>query len=87
MKIEGPVVFKSQTDIRVGALIDDVSPKVPVLPEIDMEERNIPVETLQKIKVTMNDFWDALREVSPSSMREVLVESPNVNWDDVGGLT
>ena len=58
-----------------------------VLPEIDMEERNIPVETLQKIKVTMNDFWDALREVSPSSMREVLVESPNVHWDDVGGLT
>ncbi|MFC1803031.1 CDC48 family AAA ATPase [Thermoproteota archaeon] len=58
-----------------------------VLPEIDMEERNIPVETLQKIEVTMNDFWDALREVSPSSIREVLVESPNVHWDDVGGLT
>ena len=57
-----------------------------VLPEIDMEEQNIPVETLGKIQVTMNDFWDALREVSPSSMREVLVESPNVHWDEVGGL-
>jgi transitional endoplasmic reticulum ATPase len=57
-----------------------------VLPEINMEESSVPAEILDKINVTMKDFWDALREVPPSSLREVLVESPNVRWGDVGGL-
>jgi transitional endoplasmic reticulum ATPase len=57
-----------------------------VLPEINLEESSVPAEILDKINVTMKDFWDALREVPPSIMREVLVESPNVRWSDVGGL-
>lgn len=57
-----------------------------VLPEINLEESSVPAEILDKINVTMKDFEDALREVPPSIMREVLVESPNVHWDDVGGL-
>jgi transitional endoplasmic reticulum ATPase len=57
-----------------------------VLPEINMEESSVPAEILDKINVTMKDFWDALREVPPSTLREVLVESPNVRWSDVGGL-
>ncbi len=57
-----------------------------VLPEINMDEESIPAEILDKINVTMNDFEDSLREVPPSTMREVLVESPNVHWDDVGGM-
>jgi transitional endoplasmic reticulum ATPase len=57
-----------------------------VLPEINLEESSVPAEILDKINVTMKDFWDALREVPPSTMREVLVESPNVKWKDVGGL-
>jgi transitional endoplasmic reticulum ATPase len=57
-----------------------------VLPEIDLEVESIPAEILEKIHVTMADFMDALREVEPSAMREVLVEVPDVKWDDVGGL-
>jgi transitional endoplasmic reticulum ATPase len=38
------------------------------------------------VKVTHNDFLDALKELEPSAMREVLVEIPRVNWEDVGGL-
>ena len=57
-----------------------------VLPEINLEESSVPAEILDKISVTMKDFEDALREVHPSTMREVLVESPNVHWDDVGGM-
>ena len=41
---------------------------------------------MQKIKVTSEDFRDALKEVRPSALREVLVQIPNVTWDDVGGL-
>jgi transitional endoplasmic reticulum ATPase len=57
-----------------------------VLPEIDLEADYIPIEVLNKLVVTMEDFLDALRFVEPSAMREVLIETPNVTWNDVGGL-
>ena len=55
------------------------------LPEIDLG-KPIPAEILEKMKVTAQDFSDALREIEPSAMREVLVEMPKVTWADVGGL-
>jgi transitional endoplasmic reticulum ATPase len=57
-----------------------------ILPEINLDEQSIPAELLDKISVTMDDFENSLREVPPSTMREVLVESPNVHWEDVGGM-
>ena len=57
-----------------------------VLPEINLEAENIPADILNKIIVTMADFQEALKEVEPSAMREVLVEVPDVKWDDIGGL-
>jgi transitional endoplasmic reticulum ATPase len=58
-----------------------------VLPEINLEESKIPVETLNKIKVIPHDFESALKEVQPSALREVYVQSPDVRWDDIGGLS
>jgi transitional endoplasmic reticulum ATPase len=57
-----------------------------ILPEINLDEEKVSKEVLQKIKITSDDFTDALREVRPSALREVLVQIPNVSWDDVGGL-
>jgi len=57
-----------------------------ILPEIDLEEDKISSEILQKIKITREDFREALKEVRPSALREVLVQIPNVTWDDIGGL-
>lgn len=57
-----------------------------ILPEIDLAQDKISSEILQKIKITSDDFKEALKEVKPSALREVLVEIPNVTWDDVGGL-
>ena len=57
-----------------------------ILPEIDYDEEKISSEILEKIQITSNDFRDALKEVSPSALREVQVQVPNVSWDDVGGL-
>ncbi len=57
-----------------------------ILPEIDLEEDKISSEILQKIEITNDDFKDALKEVRPSALREVQVQIPDVNWDDVGGL-
>lgn len=58
-----------------------------VLPELDLEVESIPAEILNKIEVNNEDFLDALREMEPSAMREVMVESPNVKWEDIGGLS
>ncbi|HIP16720.1 MAG TPA: AAA family ATPase [Methanothermococcus okinawensis] len=57
-----------------------------LLPNIDLEKEEIPKEILDQIEVTMLDFKEALKEVEPSALREVLVEIPNVKWSDIGGL-
>ena len=49
-------------------------------------DQPISQDVLEEMKVSMNDFKDALADVEPSGMREVLVEIPKVSWDDVGGL-
>jgi transitional endoplasmic reticulum ATPase len=58
-----------------------------LLPRLKLdEEEQIPKEILDKLIVKQDDFMEALKVVRPSAMREVLVETPNVGWDDVGGL-
>lgn len=56
-----------------------------IIPEIKNDEE-IPEEVLKKIVVTNDNFKSALKEIQPSALREVLVQVPNVKWDDVGGL-
>ena len=58
-----------------------------LLPEMKLDaEEQIPQNVLEKLIIRQEDFLDALKVVRPSAMREVLVETPNVSWDDVGGL-
>ncbi len=58
-----------------------------LLPDLKLkEEEAIPKDVLEKLEIKQKDFVDALKVVRPSAMREVLVETPNVKWTDVGGL-
>jgi transitional endoplasmic reticulum ATPase len=58
-----------------------------LLPEMKLDrEEQIPPEMLERLIIKHSDFMEALKVVRPSAMREVLVEIPNVSWDDVGGL-
>ncbi|MCX6741958.1 MAG: CDC48 family AAA ATPase [Candidatus Pacearchaeota archaeon] len=58
-----------------------------ILPDLKLkEDEPLSQELLAKLIVTSKDFKDALKNVKPSAMREVLVESPNVKWTDIGGL-
>ena len=57
-----------------------------LLPILNLEEEKIPTETLDKLIVNQEDFTKALREITPSGMREVFIENPDVKWEDVGGL-
>lgn len=57
-----------------------------LLPELNMEEEKLPPETLDKLIVNNEDFQKALIEVTPSGMREVFIENPDVKWEEVGGL-
>jgi len=56
------------------------------LPQIDLEEKRIPHDVLDQMVVTQQDIEDAFREITPSAMREVYIESPDIHWDAVGGL-
>lgn len=57
-----------------------------VLPHIDYEHGYIPYETLVNLNITMADFQEALREVEPSTTREVYVEISETSWSDIGGM-
>jgi transitional endoplasmic reticulum ATPase len=57
-----------------------------VLPDIDLEVASIPAEILNKIEVNMDDFLDAYKDMEPSAMREVMIETPDTHWSEIGGL-
>jgi transitional endoplasmic reticulum ATPase len=56
------------------------------LPDIKLEEDRLSPETLDKLIVTMEDFQGALKDVMPSAMREVYLETPDIKWEEIGGL-
>jgi len=57
-----------------------------MLPELKLEEDKLQPEFLNRLQVTMDDFENALKDVMPSAMREVYLETPDVHWKDIGGL-
>ena len=57
-----------------------------IMPKINLAEQTIPTEILDALSVELRDFDNALKRVQPSAMREVMVEAPQIRWDDIGGL-
>jgi len=57
-----------------------------IMPQLNLEEGTIPPEVLDTLSVTRKDFEEALKRVQPSAMREVMVQAPNIGWDDIGGV-
>jgi transitional endoplasmic reticulum ATPase len=57
-----------------------------MLPELNLQEERLSPELLDKLIVTGGDFENALKEIVPSAMREVYLETPDVKWSEIGGL-
>lgn len=57
-----------------------------IMPKLDLESETVPPEVLDELVVQRNDFVEALKRVQPSAMREVMVQAPDVRWEDIGGL-
>jgi len=57
-----------------------------ILPDIDLEQQTIPQEVLENLFVTKDDFMESLKSISPSALREVFIEVPDIRWGDIGGL-
>ena len=76
------------TGADIAALCKEAAMKAirRILPEVEKIEGKIDQKILEKIIVTRQDFVDAMSEIEPSGMREIIVEVPNVRWEDVGGL-
>ncbi|MCX8195028.1 MAG: CDC48 family AAA ATPase [Candidatus Micrarchaeota archaeon] len=76
------------TGADISSLTKEAAMKVlrRILPKIDLEQEFIPAEILDNLQVTREDFFNALREIRPSALREVFIERPNVRWADIGGL-
>ena len=94
MPIEPDVDLKRYAEIThgfVGADIMAVSREAAmfslrrILPKINLDEP-IPGEIIQELKIKNEDFIQAINMIEPSAMREVMIEIPNVSWNDIGGL-
>jgi len=83
--------FASKTHGFVGADLAALGKEAAMhalrrfLPKIEID-KDIPLEILKEMKVTKGDFMNALNEVEPSALREVLITTPKETWDDIGGL-
>ncbi|WP_267162798.1 CDC48 family AAA ATPase [Halovenus salina] len=84
--------YADNTHGFVGADIEQLAKEAAmnalrrVRPELDLEEDEIDAETLEGLRVTEQDFKQAMKGIEPSALREVFVEVPDVTWDQVGGL-
>ncbi|MEM2125387.1 MAG: CDC48 family AAA ATPase, partial [Candidatus Methanosuratincola sp.] len=56
------------------------------LPKLDLQKQTIPASILNSLKVSKADFLEAMKDITPSALREVYVEVPEIHWEDVGGL-
>jgi transitional endoplasmic reticulum ATPase len=54
--------------------------------QFDLDSGEIPAAVIESLRVTRDDFMKALKRVQPSALREIMIEAPNVGWDDIGGL-
>lgn len=95
MPLEDDVDLKKMASVTHGfvgadleALCKEAAMRVVrrILPEIDKVDEEIPEDVLKKIVVKPEDFKSALKEINPSALREVLVQVPDIKWDDIGGL-
>lgn len=57
-----------------------------IMPDIDFEAADIPIETLRSLRVHMAHFREAMKGIEPSAIRQFFVEVPEVKWQEVGGL-
>src|SRR5437660_7862383 len=57
-----------------------------LLPELNLEDEKLAPEVLDKLVVTMSDFDNSIKDIMPSAMREVYLESPDIPWTEIGGL-
>ena len=57
-----------------------------LLPELNLEDEKLAPEVLDKLAVTMSDIDNSIKDIMPSAMREVYLESPDIPWTEIGGL-
>lgn len=95
MPLAQDVDIKSMADVSHGyvgadlqALTREAAMKTlrRVLPSVNLDEESIPAEVLDQLEVTHDDFLLARKEITPTAIREVFIEIPDVPWSSVGGL-
>jgi transitional endoplasmic reticulum ATPase len=71
----------------LGALVREAAMDAlrRVLPDINLKE-GIPAGVLERLSVSQSDFDSAMKRIQPSALREIMIQAPNVRWNDVGGL-
>ncbi len=71
----------------LGALVREAAMDAVrrILPAVNLRD-GIPAEVLEGLSVGRDDFLSAMKRIQPSALREIMIQVPDVTWDDVGGL-
>lgn len=56
------------------------------VPDFGIDDNYSDINNIKPLTVKMDDFLEALKDVEPSAIKEILIEIPKVSWGDVGGL-
>ncbi len=87
-----PEMIAKQTHGFVGADIASLCTEAAMqcirekMDLIDIDGDLIDAEVLDSMAVSQEHFKIAMGAANPASLRETVVEVPNVRWDDIGGL-
>ncbi len=57
-----------------------------IMPQLNLEAGTVSPEVLESLSVRREDFLAAHKRVQPSAMREIMIQMPDVRWDDIGGV-
>ena len=57
-----------------------------LIPQVNIDQTPVPQDLLDKITIIDSDFNNALKDVTPSAIREFSIQKPTVKWSEIGGL-
>lgn len=88
MPLEKDIDLAAIADLAVGFVGADIKALCQKSAYIALRRQvpsiNEPIP--DNLTIIQQDFLAAIAEIKPSVLRSVAIESPNINWDDIGGL-
>lgn len=88
MPLDGTVDLAAVADLATGFVGADLRSLCQKAAYAALHRFNPPLDSPipENLSIGQQDFLQALKEVKPSILRPLTIETPNVTWEQIGGL-